>query len=488
VAETVPGVGRLVAGRYRLSAELGRGGMGVVWLADDSLIGRQIAIKELRAPAGLVPAGERKVFTQRVLAEARNAARVGHPGAVMLHDVIPATPGDDAMYLVMEFVQAPTLAGIIARSGPLDESRVSSIGLQLLDVLDAAHAIGVVHRDVKPANIMVEAGDRVKLTDFGIAHGLDDPRLTRSGVMGTQAYLAPELFEGAQITPAVDMWSLGATLYHAAEGTGAFDRQTTAATLRAILFDDLPAPRCRLPLAIAISALLTRDPARRAASQQARALLLQPALPAPAPAPAPEPAPAPAPAPAPEPGIPGAGPGVPGLPPRPEWEMRGTTYTPGYPATPAPPSLAVSRFSSVPHVALRVLFGLATGILIAFLALSVITAPGIFKFVIPVLIYGVAAFAKHVTGRWRILTISEAGITAASPRGIRTSLRWDQVTRLGPVKKGSSFYLGLWGFGPGQDPTVPARLCPLGTSHFPSAEIRAAIIRYWPAPNLDPGL
>jgi serine/threonine protein kinase len=263
---------RVLAGRYRLSDELGRGGMGVVWLADDELIGRRVAIKELRAPAHLPPA-DRAVVAKRALAEGRNAARVRHPNAVTLHDVIPVTADDDAVYLIMELVQAPNLAQIVVREGRLSEDRVTSIAVQLLNVLDAAHALGVVHRDVKPSNIIIEPGDTVKLADFGIAHAEADTRLTEVGVIGTQAYMAPELFRGADIHPSADLWSAGATLFYAAEGAGPFDRATTVATLNAVLMEEIPHPTCRRPLADAISALLVRDPARRATSRQTRDIL-----------------------------------------------------------------------------------------------------------------------------------------------------------------------------------------------------------------------
>jgi serine/threonine protein kinase len=246
--------------------------MGVVWLAEDQLVGRQVAVKELRAPQGLVPA-ERETFSRRALAEARSAARIHHPGAVTLFDVLPASAGDDAVYLIMELVQGPTLAQVIQR-GPLPAHHVAAFGLQLLSVLQAAHALGIVHRDIKPANIIIAPGGQAKLTDFGIAHTVGDPRLTRSGIMGTQAYLAPELFESAPITPAADVWSLGATLFAAAEGRAPFDRDTAGATLRAILVDDPPVPRCPPPLSAAISWMLQRDPARRATVDQARDTLL----------------------------------------------------------------------------------------------------------------------------------------------------------------------------------------------------------------------
>jgi serine/threonine protein kinase/sugar lactone lactonase YvrE len=262
---------RLVAGRYLLLNELGRGGMGTVWLADDPLVHRHVAVKELRPPQGL-PA-EREVFAQRALSEATSAARVRHPGAVTLYDVLPATADDDAVYLIMELIEGPTLAQLIQSRGPLPDAVAAGYGLQLLDVLDAAHALGIVHRDVKPANIIITPAGQAKLTDFGIAHVLGDARLTRSGVMGTQAYMAPELFESQPITPAADLWALGATLYAATCGHGPFDRDSTAATLRAILLDDVPAPRCSPALAAAITGLLQRDPAHRATGGQTRAAL-----------------------------------------------------------------------------------------------------------------------------------------------------------------------------------------------------------------------
>jgi eukaryotic-like serine/threonine-protein kinase len=264
---------RLVAGRYRLVRVLGRGGMGTVWLAEDELVGRAVAVKELRPPQGLGQA-DWELYGRRALQEARSAARIRHPNAVTLYDVLPASAADEAVYLIMELLDGPTLAQLIGGRGPLPAAGVAACGLQLLSVLEAAHALGIVHRDIKPANIIM-AGGQAKLTDFGIAHTIGDARLTRSGVMGTQAYMAPELFESDPITAAADLWSLGATLYYAAEGRGPFDRGTTGATLRAILVDELPAPACPAALAAAITGLLQRDPARRATIGQARGWLLQ---------------------------------------------------------------------------------------------------------------------------------------------------------------------------------------------------------------------
>ncbi len=272
----------LIAGRYLLMRELGRGGMGVVWLAADEFLGRQVAVKELRPPHGLT-SEELDIYRRRALQEARSAARIHHPNAVTLYEAIPASEQDDAMYLIMEFVDGLTLGQLVARQGPLPAARVAGFGLQLLDVLGAAHALGIVHRDVKPGNILITANDQVKLADFGIAHTIGDDRLTRGGVMGTQAYQAPERFESVPITPAVDLWSLGATLYFAADGRGPFDRDSTGATLRAIVLDHAPVPRCEAHLARVITQLLLRDPAERASIDQARAELRQ--VPAEEPAP-----------------------------------------------------------------------------------------------------------------------------------------------------------------------------------------------------------
>jgi tRNA A-37 threonylcarbamoyl transferase component Bud32 len=271
---------RMVGGRYRLTGVSGRGAAGVVWHGTDELIGRPVAVKELRAPAGM-NAEDRAVLTQRALREARTAGRVDHPGVIAVHDVVPATTDDDAIYIVMELVEAPSLADLLQRDEVLPEATVATMGWQLLDALAAAHELGVVHRDVKPANIMVLPDDQVKLVDFGIAHATEDTRLTREGVMGSTGYLAPELFHGEDPTPASDLWSLGATLFHAVAGTGPFEHASTAATLHAVLYDDLPAPPCGPPLATVVTGLLTRDPGQRMTASQAAALLRPAAGPVP---------------------------------------------------------------------------------------------------------------------------------------------------------------------------------------------------------------
>jgi serine/threonine protein kinase len=263
---------RLVSGRYRLVRPLGRGGMGTVWLGEDELAGRMVAVKELRPPAGVSPE-EQDVFFRRALSEARSAARLTHPNAVTLHDIIPASPADDAVYLIMEYFDGASLAQLVAEQGPLSEPRTAEIALQLLSVLDAAHALGIVHRDIKPANIMITPAGQVKLTDFGIAHMVGGTRLTGSGVLGTPAYMAPEQLQGFDLTPAVDLWALGVTLYDAVAGRNPFDRENTMATFHAILMADLPPAPCGPPLAGVIAGLLVRDPVMRMTTERARASL-----------------------------------------------------------------------------------------------------------------------------------------------------------------------------------------------------------------------
>ncbi|SDJ24295.1 Protein kinase domain-containing protein [Actinokineospora alba] len=261
---------RLVAGRYALLGELGRGGMGVVWLAEDRVIGRRVALKELPFPPGHDPA----VFQERVLREARTAGGLNDPAIVTVYDV---SFERGFAYLVMELVQAPTLADLIA-AGPLAEARVVTIARQVLGALKSAHDAGIVHRDVKPSNIMVLPGDRVKLADFGIARGVDDPSLTATGgIMGSPGYMAPELFAGSQPGPAADLWSLGATLFHAVEGKAPFTRTTTAATMHAILTERPQPSRCGEPLSSLLNGLLSQDPAQRLNGTRAAALLGAPA-------------------------------------------------------------------------------------------------------------------------------------------------------------------------------------------------------------------
>ncbi|GHF76276.1 hypothetical protein FHX82_002530 [Amycolatopsis bartoniae] len=266
---------RLVAGRYALLAELGRGGMGVVWRAEDRVIGRHVAVKELRLPDG----AEDTVFGERVLREVRTGGRLNDPAVVTVFDVV-AEHG--STFIVMELVEAPTLSELVRHRGPLPPAQVADLGRQVLTALQAAHAAGIVHRDVKPGNIMVAPNGRVKLTDFGIAQAVDDPRLTTSGmIIGSPAFMAPERVAGEEAVPASDLWSLGATLFFAAEGTLAFERPTTAATLHAILHEVPYLTRVQGPLAAAIMGLLIANPQARISAEQAHQLLAMAATPQP---------------------------------------------------------------------------------------------------------------------------------------------------------------------------------------------------------------
>ncbi|GAA2782549.1 serine/threonine-protein kinase [Saccharopolyspora taberi] len=260
---------RVIGGRYQVIRELGRGGMGVVWRAWDGVIGRDVAIKELHLPDGVPPA-ERRLYEDRVLREARTAGRLKDPAVVTVHDVL-AEHG--VTFIVMELVEAVTLSELVAKRGPLPPEEVADIARQVLSALESAHRAGIVHRDVKPSNIMV-AESRAKLTDFGIAQILDDPRLTNSGaIVGSPSFVAPERIQGADAAPASDLWSLGATLFFAVEGWMPFERQTTAATLNAVL-NETPRPtRPHGSVGPVIAGLLISDPNARFTSQQARALL-----------------------------------------------------------------------------------------------------------------------------------------------------------------------------------------------------------------------
>ncbi|HST85232.1 MAG TPA: protein kinase [Kineosporiaceae bacterium] len=275
---------RRVAGRYRLTEIIGRGGMGTVWRAEDELLGRAVAVKVIAAPDapissdspnGLTP--ETQVQTaSRARREARAAGRLNHPGAVTIHDIIEE---DGRFHIIMELIRAPTLADLVRAEGPLSPARVAAIGALVLDVLDFAHAEGIVHRDVKPSNVMVLSQDRVKLTDFGIALLRGDPQLTTSGAtLGSPLFMAPEQAAGTAVGPAADLWSLGATMYYAVEGRAPFDRPAAMAVLAAILSQTPDPVRLAGPLEPALVALLTRAPESRPDGVVLRRLLSQAAL------------------------------------------------------------------------------------------------------------------------------------------------------------------------------------------------------------------
>jgi hypothetical protein len=289
---------RLLAGRYRLNAPLGRGGMGVVWYARDELLRRDVAVKEIVLPPELTPL-QRYVLRERTLREARAAARISSPSAVTIYDVV--VDGGQP-WIVMQKLAPRTLADVLRDDGALPPAQVARIGLWLLDALSAAHRAGVLHRDVKPANVMFSEDGRAVLTDFGIATVEGDSSLTTAGVLiGSPAYMAPERARGEPPTAASDLWSLGATLYAALEGESPFQRDGQLPTLTAIVSDDLPpAPRAGA-LAPVVERLLTKDPSRRPDAAELRLLLtraaadLAPAPPGRAPAPPRDPGTAPTP-------------------------------------------------------------------------------------------------------------------------------------------------------------------------------------------------
>ncbi|GAA3498870.1 serine/threonine-protein kinase [Streptomyces prasinosporus] len=266
-----PGAGRLVAGRYRLLAKLGHGGMGTVWRAKDETVDREVAVKEPRVPDHL-PERERSNAFERMRREARAAARLDHPAVVNVHDVAVV---DGQPWIVMELVQGRSLGAVLQEEGTLSAREAARIGLEVLGALEAAHAAGVLHRDVKPDNVLLGRHGRVVLTDFGIARIEGETNLTDTGgFVGSPEYIAPERVLGQRPGPASDLWSLGVVLYAATEGVSPFRRSNTPATLQSVL-NATPAPpaSARGPLAEVITGLLQKDPARRPDAARVRALL-----------------------------------------------------------------------------------------------------------------------------------------------------------------------------------------------------------------------
>ncbi|MGW1727124.1 serine/threonine-protein kinase [Streptomyces sp. NPDC002306] len=275
------GTGRLIGDRYRLLARLGHGGMGTVWRARDETVDREVAVKEPRVPDH-VPEHERDNAFERMRREARAAARLDHPAVVDVYDVAVV---DGRPWIVMELVRGRSL-GDALQEGTLGAREAARVGLEVLGALEAAHAAGILHRDVKPDNVLLGRHGRVVLTDFGIARIEGETNLTDTGgFVGSPEYVAPERVLGQRPGPASDLWSLGVLLYAATEGVSPFRRSNTPATLQSVL-NGTPAPpaSARGTLAEAINGLLQKDPVRRPAPAQVRALLETAAHP-----PAPEP-------------------------------------------------------------------------------------------------------------------------------------------------------------------------------------------------------
>ncbi|GAB3295829.1 serine/threonine-protein kinase [Parasphingorhabdus pacifica] len=252
---------RLIADRYRLDHEIGGGAMGTVWAGTDELLRRQVAVKEVRLPPGM-PEGEAAELRERALREARAIAVVSHPNVVTLYDVARQ---DGEPYVVMELVPSQSLATILDEHGALAEAQLALIADGVAAALEAAHRAGVVHRDVKPGNVLLGDGGRVKLSDFGISRNLSESTITRTGIMlGTPAFIAPEIASGDPVTAAADLWGLGATLFAAAEGHPPYDIGDDAvATVTSVVHDPVPAPTTTGPVAEVIAGLMVKDPDSR---------------------------------------------------------------------------------------------------------------------------------------------------------------------------------------------------------------------------------
>lgn len=265
-------VGDVLAGRYRLREHLGSGAMGVVWLAMDEHLHRSVAVKQLLAQPGLDDARAEQA-RQRAMREGRIAARLHHPHAIAVYDVVV----DDGLpVLVMEYLPSRSLAEVIAAHGRVDPAVAAGIGGQAASALVAAHAAGIVHRDIKPGNLLIAANATTKITDFGISRATGDVALTQTGMFaGTPAFLAPEIAKGHRPTPAADVFSLGATLYSAVEGVPPFgeDAESPLALLHIVAAGKIPVPRNAGPMTPVLAGMLQADPAERLTAEESAAAL-----------------------------------------------------------------------------------------------------------------------------------------------------------------------------------------------------------------------
>ncbi|MBA2805949.1 serine/threonine protein kinase [Streptomyces sp. KM273126] len=338
--------GDVVDGRFELIERLGSGGMGTVWRARDTVLHREVALKAVRPDAEASAA-----VRERVLREARALARLNNPHVVTIHQIIDADP-DAHPWLVMELVPGVSLQQRLSE-GPLAPAAAARTGLQLLSALRAAHAAGVQHRDVKPANVLLRPDGTAVLTDFGIAALQGATALTVTGeLVGSPEYMAPERIRGTDDDPASDLWSLGLVLYVCVEGVSPLRRATTLATLAAVLDDPVPPPVRSGPLTPVLQALLVRDPAARPDAERLNAMLAQvesgatpewaqptvTATPSPVP-PQPD---------VPPPGLPGPG-AAPGTPPAAgAWPGLGPGPGPGPGPVPRPGPASPSASASAP--------------------------------------------------------------------------------------------------------------------------------------------
>ncbi|WP_394615404.1 serine/threonine-protein kinase [Lentzea sp. JNUCC 0626] len=263
--------GRLIADRYRFLDRIGSGAMGIVWRAHDERLGREVAIKQLLLAPGL-DEKEQDEAIQRAMREGRIAAKLHHPNAIAVYDVVEE---DGVPCLVMEYLPSYSLADALAEGGPMDPVEVASIGTQCAAALAAAHAAGIVHRDVKPGNVLIAENGVVKITDFGISRASDDITVTKTGLIaGTPAYLAPEIARGQDPTPASDVYSLGSTLFAAMEGEPPYGvSENTLGVLHAVAAGRINPPTVDHPLADTLLYLLNFEPADRPTMAQARDVL-----------------------------------------------------------------------------------------------------------------------------------------------------------------------------------------------------------------------
>ncbi|HEV7979151.1 MAG TPA: serine/threonine-protein kinase [Amycolatopsis sp.] len=269
---------RVVAGRYRLRSVLGSGSMGTVWSAYDEFLHRPVAVKEVRLPPG-VPAAQADELRERTLREARAIAVLSHPNVIILHDV--AREGGEP-FVVMELLPSRSLAHLLRDHGPLSVEQAAAVGNAVAAALEAAHAAGITHRDVKPGNVLVAADGRIKLTDFGIARNVSEATMTRTGMMlGSPAYIAPEVASGGAVTTGADLWGLGATLFASIEGHPPYDADgDPLETVGKVVHGDVPKPTPG-PIADVITELMDKDPTARISLREVRQRLhrLQPKTP-----------------------------------------------------------------------------------------------------------------------------------------------------------------------------------------------------------------
>ncbi|MGK4581257.1 serine/threonine-protein kinase [Kitasatospora sp. HPMI-4] len=263
---------RLLVGRYALGERLGRGGMGTVWRARDEMLDREVAVKELTV--NHLPEEDLEILQSRMKREARAAARIKHPGVITIHDVVEQ---DGRPWIVMELIDGRSLADVISQDGTLQPREAAEVGVQVLAALHRGHQLGVLHRDVKPANVLLEHNTgRVVLLDFGIATFEGSTELTRPGdLVGSPDYLAPERAQGERPGPASDLWGLGATLYAAVEGQSPFRRTSPITTLAAVVGEPLPEPRRAGALGPVLAALMAKDAAERPSADEAMRMLTE---------------------------------------------------------------------------------------------------------------------------------------------------------------------------------------------------------------------